>query len=90
MDGPYLLRHGERNGFVLLEFEVGGKDYKVYRSLEHKRSNITQKDGYIVEEGEKTEDPRRQDGAAQSRGIVSSSLLQHRRAIQNRTSREPG
>ena len=55
MDGPYLLRHGARNGSVLLEFEVGGKDYKVYRSLEQKRSNINQKDGYIVEEGEKTE-----------------------------------
>lgn len=55
MDGPYLLRHGARNGSVLLEFEVSGKDYKVYRSLVRKRSNVTQKDGYIVEDGAKTE-----------------------------------
>ena len=34
IEGTYLLRHGERTGSVLLEFEVNGREYKTYRSLE--------------------------------------------------------
>lgn len=55
IDGRYLLRHGERTGFVLLEFEVNGREYKVYRSLERKRSSVTQKEGYVVEDGVRTD-----------------------------------
>lgn len=55
IDGSYLLRHGARTGWVLLAFEVNGKEYKVYRSLERKRTNISQKEGYIVEEGIRTD-----------------------------------
>jgi len=55
IDGPYLLRHGARTGSVLLAFEVNGKEYKVYRSLERKRTNISQKEGYIVEDGLRTD-----------------------------------
>jgi len=55
VEGSYLLRHGSRTGSVLLEFEVNGKEYKVYRSLERKRTNISQKEGYIVEDGSKTD-----------------------------------
>ena len=55
IDSSYLLRHGERTGSVLLEFEVSGKQYKAYRSLERKRTSITQKEGYIVEQGVRTD-----------------------------------
>src|SRR5208283_1510594 len=55
IDGPYLLRHGARTGSVLLAFEVNGKEYKVYRSLERKRTNISQKEGYIVEDNVRTD-----------------------------------
>lgn len=55
VDASYLLRHGERIGSVLLEFEVKGREYKVYRSLERKRTSISQKEGYIVEDGTKTD-----------------------------------
>jgi exonuclease SbcC len=49
IDGSYLLRHGERNGSVLLEFSVNDRTYKVFRSLERKRTSISQKEGYLVE-----------------------------------------
>lgn len=55
IDGRYLLRHGERTGFVLLDFEVNGREYKVYRSLERKRDGVNQKEGYIVEDGVRTD-----------------------------------
>jgi len=54
VDGSYLLRHGEKIGSVLLEFEVNGKQYKVYRSIERKKTSVTQKEGYIVEQGIRT------------------------------------
>jgi exonuclease SbcC len=53
--GSHLLRHGERKGSVLLEFTVNTQKYKVYRSLKHKRENVTQNEGYIVENGIKTD-----------------------------------
>jgi exonuclease SbcC len=55
IDSSYLLRHGERKGSVLLEFEVNGLQYKAYRSLERKKSSISQKEGYIVEQGVRTD-----------------------------------
>ncbi|MCW4031146.1 MAG: SMC family ATPase [Candidatus Bathyarchaeota archaeon] len=53
--GTYLLRHGEKTGSVLLEFSVNSKPYKVYRSLKRKRKSVTQKEGYIVEDGQRTD-----------------------------------
>ncbi len=55
VDSAYLLRHGERTGSVSLEFEVSGKQYKAYRSLERKRTTISQKEGYMVEQGVRTD-----------------------------------
>jgi DNA repair protein SbcC/Rad50 len=55
VDSSYLLRHGERTGSVLLEFEVSGKQYKAFRSLERKKTSISQKEGYIVEQGVRTD-----------------------------------
>ena len=55
IEGSYLLRHGARTGSVSLEFEVNGREYKVYRSLERKRTTISQKEGYIVESGVRTD-----------------------------------
>lgn len=55
LDGSYLLRHGEKNGSVLLEFSVKDRKYKVFRSIERKRTSISQKDGYLVEDGVRTD-----------------------------------
>jgi len=53
-DGRYLLRNGEKQGSVLLGFEVNGKHYQAYRSLSRRGKNVSQKEGYIVEDGTKT------------------------------------
>jgi len=53
--GAHLLRHGEKVGSVLLEFSVNSKNYKVFRSLTRKRKSVTQKEGYIVEDGQRTD-----------------------------------
>lgn len=55
LDGSYLLRHGEKTGSVLLEFSVKDRKYKVFRSIERKRTSISQKDGYLVEDGVRTD-----------------------------------
>jgi exonuclease SbcC len=55
LDGSYLLRHGEKTGSVLLEFSVKDRNYKVFRSIERKRTSISQKDGYLVENGVRTD-----------------------------------
>ena len=55
IEGEHLLRHGEKTGSVLIEFSVNSKNYKVYRSLERKRTSISQNEGYIVENGVKTD-----------------------------------
>jgi DNA repair protein SbcC/Rad50 len=55
IEGSYLLRHGEKKGSVQLEFTINSHEYKVYRSLERKKTSITQKEGYIVEDGTKTD-----------------------------------
>jgi len=54
-DGKYLLRAGEKTGSVLLEFEVDGKPYQVYRSLVRRRGTAVQDSCYIVENGVRTE-----------------------------------
>ena len=54
LDGTHLLRGGTKRGHVLLEFEVEGKPYKVYRSLRRRRNRVHQDEGYIVENGAQT------------------------------------
>lgn len=53
MRGEMLMRVGENNCSVELEFEVNGKNYIVYRSLVKKDKSITQDEGYIIIDGRK-------------------------------------
>ena len=55
IEGTYLLRHGEKTGSVLLEFSVNSKTYKVFRSLKRRKKSVTQKEGYIVEDDQRTD-----------------------------------
>lgn len=51
----YLLRAGERQGWVSLEFEVNGKQYRVRRSLLRARKSVSQHACSLTEEGTKTD-----------------------------------
>lgn len=55
VDGRHLLRGREKEGWVLLEFEVEGKEYKVSRSLVRRKKYVHQAEGYIVENGVRTD-----------------------------------
>lgn len=55
LSGAHLLRHGEKTGSVLLEFSVNSKNYKVFRALERKRKLVSQQEGYIIEDNQKTD-----------------------------------
>ena len=55
IDGRHLLRGRENEGWVVLEFEVNGKKYKVFRSLVRRRKYVHQGEGYIVENGVRTD-----------------------------------
>jgi len=55
IDGRHLLRGRENEGWVLLEFEVNGNEYKVFRSLVRRRKHVHQGEGYIVENGVRTD-----------------------------------
>ena len=55
VDGRHLLRHGSKEGSVTLQFEVNGKEYLVYRRLVRKGRGVVQDQGYIIEDGVKTE-----------------------------------
>lgn len=55
IDGRHLLRGRENEGWVLLEFEVNGNEYKVFRSLVRRRKYVHQGEGYIVENGVRTD-----------------------------------
>lgn len=55
IDGRHLLRGKENEGWVLLEFEVDGKEYRVFRSLVRRRKYVHQGEGYIVENGVRTD-----------------------------------
>lgn len=55
ISGTYLLRHGAKTGSVILEFSVNSKHYKVFRSLKCRGKSVTQKEGYIVEDGQRTD-----------------------------------
>jgi exonuclease SbcC len=53
IDANHMLRIGERNGSVLLEFESGGKNYGVFRSLLRRGDKIFQEEGFLYEDGAK-------------------------------------
>jgi DNA repair protein SbcC/Rad50 len=55
VDGRHLLRRGSKEGSVTLQFEVDGKEYLVYRRLARKGRGVVQDQGYIIEDGVKTE-----------------------------------
>jgi len=55
IDGRHLLRGREKEGWVLLEFGVNGKEYKVFRSLVRGRKYVHQGEGHIVENGVRTD-----------------------------------
>lgn len=55
VEGEYLLRKGEKQGSVLLEFDVNGRSYAAYRALVKRGQGVSQGEGYIIEDGEQTE-----------------------------------
>lgn len=55
VEGSHLLRGNMKEGCILLEFKVNGKEYKVFRSLVRKRKYVRQGEGYIVEDGVRTD-----------------------------------
>ncbi len=55
IDPKFLLRAGQKEGSVELEFEVNGKNYTVFRSLVRRGRGVVQGVGYIVEEGTRTD-----------------------------------
>lgn len=55
IEGGYLLRKGEKEGSVLLEFDVNGRTYSAYRTLVKKGQGVSQGEGYITEDGEQTQ-----------------------------------
>ncbi|MBS3131071.1 AAA family ATPase [Candidatus Woesearchaeota archaeon] len=50
-----LLRHGKKEGYVELNFDVDGKEYLIKRTLKRGSSGIVQGSGYIISEGIKKE-----------------------------------
>ncbi len=48
--GSDMLRHGKKNGYVRLEFEIDGRRFSVQRSLDRKKS-IGQTAGFLVVNG---------------------------------------
>lgn len=55
IEGTHLLRAGEKEGWVELIFEVDGKEFTTFRSLARRRSSVYQKEGYIMENGFRTD-----------------------------------
>lgn len=53
MRGETLMRAGENNCSVELEFEANGKNYIVYRLLKKREKGISQDEGYIIVNGRK-------------------------------------
>lgn len=53
MRGESLMRVGENNCSVELEFEANKKNYIVFRSLSRKGESISQDEGYIIIDGRK-------------------------------------
>lgn len=55
IEGEYLLRKGEKQGSVILEFDVNARSYTAYRTLVKRGQGASQGAGYIIEDGEETE-----------------------------------
>ncbi len=55
LPGTALLRHGEKHGWVKLNFTLEHKDVTIYRSLERTKDSVTQDNGYITIDGKKFE-----------------------------------
>jgi len=53
ISGQSLLRMGQSNGEVTFVFEVGGKEYKIYRSISKKSKGIGQDTCYIIHDEQK-------------------------------------
>jgi len=51
LSGASLLRHGKEQGSVELDFEVGGREYKIKRTLKRSKDSVRQIAGYIVSNG---------------------------------------
>jgi exonuclease SbcC len=50
-----LLRHGKKEGFVELNFELEGKDVIIKRNLKRGKNGVKQEVGYIITDGIKKE-----------------------------------
>ncbi len=55
IDGSALLRNGANSGEVELYFNVGKKEYVIKRTLKRQKDAILQTQGYMIEDGMKTE-----------------------------------
>ncbi|MFW6449725.1 MAG: AAA family ATPase [Nanoarchaeota archaeon] len=55
ISGGALLRHGAKEGYVILALEVSGKDVVIKRVLKRTKQGVKQESGYLVVEGVKTE-----------------------------------
>jgi DNA repair protein SbcC/Rad50 len=53
LTGSSLLRHGEKEGSVTLDVNIGGKDYKIFRTLKRTSTGIVQDSGFIESAGER-------------------------------------
>ncbi|MBD3203052.1 AAA family ATPase [Candidatus Woesearchaeota archaeon] len=54
LTGNSLLRFGEKQGEVVLEFSIDKKDYIIKRTLKKNSGNVVQDSGYIIIDGKKT------------------------------------
>ncbi len=52
LNASFLLRNSASSGFVKLDFEVNGKNYQVYRSLEKKKT-VQQGECFVIADGQK-------------------------------------
>ncbi len=48
LSGASLLRHGKEQGSVELDFEVGGKEYSIKRTLKRSKDSVRQSSGYVI------------------------------------------
>ena len=51
LTGDELLREGQKNGSVKLDFVIDGKDYTIMRSLKRTKNNVIQDSGYLITDG---------------------------------------
>ncbi|MEM4255533.1 MAG: AAA family ATPase [Candidatus Norongarragalinales archaeon] len=54
LNASFLLRNSAQSGFVRLCFEVGGREYEVFRTLEKKKTSVQQGECFIIADGKKT------------------------------------